>query len=188
LRFLTDFADLGLLLPLAVCVGVGLAIAGWPRGALAWAVALGATLGLMLALKLAFLGCGSAHALSPSGHTAAGTAFYGGIAALWLRRWLGPWLAALLAGGSVAALIGMTRLALHAHVPIEVVMGALVGISGILLLLRGAGPPPARLRVTWLVPAALVIAFMLHGVELQAEPRLRAFAGWLPASVCSALP
>lgn len=188
MRFLTDFADLAVLLPLAVWVGVGLAIAGWPRGALAWTLALGTTLGIMLSLKLVFLACGSAHALSPSGHTAAGTVFYGGIAALWLRRWLSPWPAALLAGGSVAALIGATRLALHAHVPVEVAMGAAVGIGGIVLLLSGAGPPPPRLRVTWLVPATLVLAFLLHGVELRAEPRLRAFAGWLPASVCRALP
>jgi membrane-associated phospholipid phosphatase len=187
LRFLTDFADLAVLLPLAVCVGVGLAITGWPRGALAWALALGATLGTMLALKLAFLGCGSAHALSPSGHTAAGTAVYGGMAALWLRRRLAPLPAALLAGGCVAGLIGATRLALHAHIPIEVAIGAVVGLSGILLLLRIAGPLPAKMQFTWLVPAMVLLAFLLHGVELQAEPRLRAFAGWLPASVCRAL-
>ncbi len=187
MRFLTDFADLAVLLPLAICVGVGLAIAGWPRGALAWAAAIGTTLSLMLGLKLAFLGCGSSHALSPSGHTAAGTVVYGGIAALWLRRWLAPWPAALLAGSTMAAIIGMTRVALHAHIPIEVAIGAAVGLGGILLLLKGAGPRPARLRVTWLIPATMILAFLLHGMELQAEPRLRAFAGWLPPSVCRAL-
>jgi membrane-associated phospholipid phosphatase len=183
-RFLTDFADLAVLLPLALCVGGGLALAGWRRGALAWAVAIGGTLGVILVMKLLFLGCGTHSALSPSGHTAAGTAVYGGIAALWLRRRVGTLVAVLLAGGFVAAGIGASRVALGAHVPIEVGIGTAVGLGGILCLLRAAGPPPQWVRARLLIPGVLV-ALALHGTRLQAEPRLRALAGWLPTKLCA---
>jgi membrane-associated phospholipid phosphatase len=187
LRFLTDFADLAVLLPLALCIGLGLALAGWRRGAAAWGVALVGALATMLFLKLLLLGCGSASALSPSGHTAAGTTVYGGAAALWLRRWLPPVPAALLGGCGVAALIGVSRIAIHAHLPIEVVIGAAVGLAAILVLLLLAGPRPVGLPVRWLIPAAVAVALLLHGTRLQAEPRLRAMAGWLPAAVCKRL-
>ncbi len=187
MRFLTDFADLAVLLPLAVCIGVGLLLAGWRQGAMAWAAAMGATLAAMMALKLVCLGCGSVNALSPSGHTAAGTAIYGGVLALWLRRWLGPTASAVIAGGAVATVIGATRLALHAHRMIEVVIGAGVGLAGVLLLLYFSGTQPRPLQVRWLIPVGLVLVFLLHGARLQAEPRLRALAGWLPASVCHRL-
>ncbi len=184
MRFLTDFADLAVLLPLALCVGGGLALAGWRRGALAWAVAIGGTLGVILVMKLLFLGCGAHSALSPSGHTAAGTAVYGGIAALWMRRRVGTLVAVLLAGGCVALAIGVSRVALGAHIPSEVAIGTAVGLAGIFCLLRGAGPPPDWVRPRWLLPGALVV-LALHGTRLQAEPRLRALAGWLPAKLCA---
>jgi membrane-associated phospholipid phosphatase len=183
-RFLTDFADLAVLLPFALCVGCGFALAGWRRGALAWAGAVGGTLGVILVMKLLFLGCGTHSALSPSGHTAAGTAVYGGVAALWLRRRLGTVAAVLLAGGCVAASIGVSRVALGAHIPIEVAIGTAVGLAGIFCLLRGAGPPPAWVRARWLIPGAVVV-LALHGTRLQAEPRLRALAGWLPQKLCA---
>jgi len=183
-RFLTDFADLAVVLPLALCVGCGLALAGWRRGALAWAGAIGGTLSVILVMKLVFLGCGTHSALSPSGHTAAGTAVYGGVAALWLRRRVGTLLAVLLAGGCVAFAIGVSRVALGAHIPVEVAIGTAVGLGGILCLLRSAGPPPNWVRVRWLIPGALVV-LALHGTRLQAEPRLRALAGWLPQKLCA---
>ncbi len=185
MRFLTDFADLAVLLPLSACIFAGLLLFGWRRGALAWAGAVGVTLALMLALKLLFLGCGRIGALSPSGHTAAGTAIYGGVFSLWLRRRMAAWQAVLLAGGTVGLAIGISRLAVHAHIPIEVAMGAAVGLAGVWILLRAAGPPPPWVRGRWLVPAGLVVVLLLHGTRLQAEPRLRALAGWIPHGVCT---
>ncbi len=185
MRFLTDFADLAVLLPLSLCIFAGLLLFGWRRGALAWAAAVGVTLALILALKLLFLGCGQSGALSPSGHTAAGTAIYGGAFSLWLRRRMATWQAVLLAGGTVAAAIGVTRVAVGAHIPIEVAIGAAVGLAGVWTLLRAAGPPPAWVRGRWLVPVGLAVVMLLHGTRLQAEPRLRALAGWLPHGVCA---
>src|SRR5690349_6598775 len=84
--FLSDFADLGLVLPLAVLVALTLAALGRGREALAWCLAVGGTLGSMAVLKvLTFLVVGPqawAGLGNPSGHTASGTVVYGGLAAL----------------------------------------------------------------------------------------------------------
>jgi membrane-associated phospholipid phosphatase len=186
-RFLTDFADMAVLLPLWLCVGAGLALSGWRRGAAAWIGAIFGAFAVILLLKLIFIGCGTRSALSPSGHTAAGTALYGGAIALWLRRGLGIWTASLLAGGGVAAVIGATRLALGVHIPIEVAIGGAVGLGGVFALVRWAGPPPAWVQARWLVPSALVVVLALHGTRLPAEQRLRNFAGWLPGRVCAGM-
>ena len=77
-QFVTDFGDQAVLLPLAAGVTLVFALAGWRRGAVAWAAAVVGTLALMVVLKLVFLACG--HLLpgsqlhSPSGHTAAAAA------------------------------------------------------------------------------------------------------------------
>jgi len=186
LRSLTDFADLAVLLPLALCVAAGLAVLGWRRGALAWCAAVGATLATMLLLKLAFLGCAANGAVSPSGHTAAGTVVYGGLAALWLRRRLGAPAAALVAGGTAAAVIGTTRIALGLHTGAEVLLGAAAGGAGVALLLRLAGPAPDRLYGRRLVLVALPIVVGLHGIRLPVEAHLRQAANWLPRAVCGA--
>ena len=77
LRFLTDFADQAVVLPLVLAVALVLALQGWRRGAAAWLVAIGATFAVILVLKLVFLGCtplfGPADMRSPSGHVAAAT-------------------------------------------------------------------------------------------------------------------
>jgi membrane-associated phospholipid phosphatase len=172
------------LLPLTLCIGGGLALLGWRRGALAWCAAIGATLAMMLLLKLAFLGCAPQRATSPSGHTAAGTAVYGGLAALWLRRRLGARTAGLLAAGTVAAVIGTTRIALGVHTGFEVVLGALAGGAGVALLLRLAGPAPDRLYGRRLAVVALPLIVTLHGIRLPVEPHLRQAANWLPGALC----
>jgi membrane-associated phospholipid phosphatase len=184
MRFITDFADLAVVLPIALCIGLALLGAGWRQGAAAWFLSIGATLATMLVLKLMFLGCGSAHALSPSGHTAAGTVVYGGAAALWLRRRMNVFLAALLAGAPVAILIGITRIAIHAHLPVEVAVGSVIGIGGIALMLRIAGARPAMPDARKVFAVTVLIAVLLHGTRMDAEQRLRHYAGWLPSGVC----
>ena len=76
MHFLTDFADLGVLLPLTALVALSLALVGMRREALAWTLAVTGTFGAMLVLKLmvfVVLGSGSIRGLgNPSGHTAAG--------------------------------------------------------------------------------------------------------------------
>jgi len=188
MRFITDFADLAVLLQLAVCLGVGFAWQGWRRGAASWAAAVVATLAGMLTLKLMFVGCAEAlGGFSPSGHTAAGTVIYGGFVAIWLRRRGVPAVVALVvSAGAAAALIGVSRIAVNAHSLPEVAMGAGVGAAGVALLLRLAGMPPGGLRVGRLGVLVVVVMLLLHGLRLQVEPDIKAMAGWLPARVCAA--
>jgi membrane-associated phospholipid phosphatase len=188
MRFITDFADLAVLLPLALCLGSGFAWQGWRRGVVAWAIAVVATLATMLTLKLMFVGCAAAlGGFSPSGHTSAGTVIYGGFIAIWLRRRGIPAVIALLpSAGAAAALIGASRIAVSAHSLPEVAVGAVVGAAGVVLLLRLAGMPPAALRVGRRGAVVVVVMLLLHGLRLQVEPDIKALAGWLPARVCAA--
>jgi membrane-associated phospholipid phosphatase len=187
-RFITDFADLAVLLPLAVCLGIGFAWQGWRRGAVAWAGAVVATLAAMLTLKLMFVGCAAAlGGFSPSGHTAAGTVIYGGFVAVWLRRRGASDVVALVpSAGAAATLIGASRIAVSAHSLPEVAVGAVVGAAGVVLLLRLAGRPPGGLRVGRLGVLVVVLMLLLHGLRLKVEPDIKAMAGWLPARVCAA--
>ena len=172
MRYLTDFADQAVILPLVLAVAVVLAIQGWRRGALTWLVVVAVTFVTMLALKVIFLACtplfGPMDVHSPSGHVAAATVVSGGLAAMLTRRRSSILPAALLA----ALVIGFSRLALGAHSFPEVVLGALVGLAGAAALLRFAGPPP-RLRLTPLIMVVVLVALLFHGLHLPAEAAIR---------------
>jgi membrane-associated phospholipid phosphatase len=183
LTFLTDFADQAVVLPLVLAVAMVLAFQRWPRGAMAWLVAIGATFSVMLVLKLSFLGCTSVFAASemqsPSGHAAAAAVVCGGIAAIYGggRRVV---FSVALAG---AVVIGLTRLVLHQHSWPEVLLGSATGLGGAMALARLAGPAP-RLNLRPMVLTATFVLALFHGRHLAAEVAIRhaAFsAPWLPA-------
>jgi membrane-associated phospholipid phosphatase len=195
MTFLTDFADLGVVAPLAVAVALALALAGWTRGAIAWALVVPATLGAMLVAKLFLAACGSFFPLpglhSPSGHTASAAAVYGGLLAMLLARprpgGQGRTLIALLLAGGFAALTGASRLALHLHSRSDVLAGALIGVGGAVALVWLAGPRPARLRLAVPVAAALAAVVLFHGAHLHAEEHIDRFARLIfPFSLCAA--
>jgi membrane-associated phospholipid phosphatase len=170
--FLTDFADQAVLLPLAFIVAGCLAISGWWRGAVAWLLGIGATLAAMLFLKIGFIACGPDDILrSPSGHTAAAAVVCGGLMAVLGddRRLAVP--AAVLA----ALLIGISRFALGAHTPLEILVGAATGIAGAWLVVRFAGPIP-KFRRNRIVIAALLVVVLLHGMHMPAEAHIRGLA------------
>ena len=188
-EFLTDFADQAVILPLAAMVAVSLAVFGWWRGALAWIFAVGGVLGTMLFLKILFVACagplGKLGIHSPSGHTAAASVAYGGIIVLLGRGRMPLWLL-LLIPPAIALLIGTSRVVLHAHVPAEVLVGAVVGLTGVAVLVLLAGPrPPLQ---SWpMMAVAVVIMLTFHGLRLQAEHTIHQFAmlSWLHLStVC----
>ncbi len=188
MKFLTDFADQAVVLPVAGAVLVLLLASGWRRGALAWAGCVAGVLGVMLMLKLVTLACGWrvpwTGLSSPSGHTAASAVVYGGLLALLIRpSTAGTGLAAL-AGGSVALLFGLTRLALQVHTVADVVVGAAVGVAGAVVMRRLAGQGPRHLSWRGLVLVAGIM-LVLHGRRLEAETRIRwlALDTW-PLSAC----
>lgn len=190
MHFVTAFADEALLLPLAACVVLGFATSGWRRGALGWGTAVAATLLVMLVLKLAFIPCGHlllAGLRSPSGHTAASAAVYGSLIGIWIRNRGGSALWTIPAALLFAFVIGGSRLALHVHSPIEVVIGGIIGLAGATSAVVLAGPPPAGFRFRSIVLAMLVVIVIFHGLRLPAEAEIRkiSFTIW-PFSACQA--
>jgi len=171
-RYLTDFADQAVIIPLVLAVAVALAAQGWRRGALVWLLVVTGTFLATVIFKLMFLACsplfGPIDVHSPSGHVAAATVVSGGLAAMLTRRRATILPAAVLA----AIVIGISRLVLGMHSLPEVVVGALIGLAGAVALLRLAGRPP-RLRITPLVVLIVVVAAVFHGLHLPAEAAIR---------------
>jgi membrane-associated phospholipid phosphatase len=193
MQFLSDFADQELLLPLGLIWVVVLAATGWRRGALAWIAVLAGTLGCLAVLKIVFLACGrhwtDGVLASPSGHTGAAALFYGGCALLMVRPRGAARFAVLLLPPLLAAVVGVSRIMLHAHTLAEVGLGGLVGSLGAFLLRPLAGPPPPQLaRIRMLLLAAVPVLVLLHGSRLHAEDVLRQFtiAGLWPPASCRA--
>jgi membrane-associated phospholipid phosphatase len=189
MMFLTDFADQAVALPLAATVLAALLALGWRRGALAWAGCVGGVLALMLVLKLITFACiwrapwlGIS---SPSGHTATAAVVYGGLLALLVPRGVRGTLVAALAGGVFALIFGLTRLALEVHTVADVIVGAVVGVAGAMLLRHLAGDRPARLSSPRIALAACIVMLLFHGHRLEAETRIRYLALdiW-PLSLC----
>jgi membrane-associated phospholipid phosphatase len=171
-NYLTDFADQAVILPLVLATAVALAIQGWRRGAVVWLLVVASTFVAMLALKLMFLSCsplfGPMDIHSPSGHVAAATVVAGGLAAMLSRQRATILPAALVA----AVVIGISRFVLGMHSLAEVVIGALIGLTGAAALLKFAGPPP-RLRTGPLIAVIVMIVVLFHGLHLPAEAAIR---------------
>lgn len=187
-QFVTDFGDQAVLLPLAAGIALVFALAGWRRGAVAWVAAVAGTLAAMAAFKLAFLACG--HRLpgnpirSPSGHTAAAAAIYGGLLAMAARRATGHGRWTLACALLVTLVIGASRLVLGAHTGLEVALGGAVGVCGALAANRLAGAPP-RLPAAWLAAVTVLVLTLLHGVHMPAEAAMRSAAlDYWPLSEC----
>ncbi|PPQ29712.1 phosphatase PAP2 family protein [Rhodopila globiformis] len=177
MHFLTNLADLAVVLPAACVIAVMLALTGWTRGALIWLVVVIGTLATVAALKIGFAACGPIRigdaVNSPSGHVAGGTVVYGGLAAL-LIRYAGAgrgW--ALLPAPLVAALIGLTRIALGAHTVPEVVIGGVVGCAGVFAMLALADLRPGRLRPPRLLGPAVLVVAVMHGHHVNGEALVR---------------
>ncbi|MBE7220181.1 MAG: phosphatase PAP2 family protein [Caulobacteraceae bacterium] len=189
LRYVTDFADQAVVLPLAVVIGVAMLAAGWRRGAVAWVVAIGGMLGIMLVLKLWAGTCGPVvvgdDLQSPSGHTASAAAIYGGGLALLIRRVWPRVPFAFVAAGALAVVVGATRVLLGAHSVIEVVIGGCVGVGAATLLARAAGPMPQRFRSLPAAGAVLLTLLVFHGLHLPAEAAIRNVRlDWMPSGMC----
>lgn len=172
MKYLTDFADQAVIIPLVLTVTVTLFMQGWRRGAIAWLVIVSGTFLATLGFKLMFLACspvlGPADIHSPSGHVAAATVVAGGLAAMLTQRRNSILPAALVA----ACVIGLSRLVLGMHSLPEVIVGALIGLAGAAALMHYAGRPPA-LNLRPMIAAIVVVAVMFHGEHMPAEAAIR---------------
>jgi membrane-associated phospholipid phosphatase len=179
--YVSDFADQAVMLPLAIVVAAALVVMGWWRGVAAWLLIIGSVFGLMLGLKAGLVALsenyGSDYSMSPSGHAAAASVMYGGLAVLLFRGRVSY--AVIACVPLVAALIvGYSRVSLGAHSVGEVIAGAVVGCAGVAGLAAAAGPRPKF--TSWpLVIASGCTVVALHGLHLPAEEAIRiASSGW----------
>jgi undecaprenyl-diphosphatase len=190
MRWVTNFGDTGVVLPLAVLLTCVLLYAESPRAAWLFARAMLVCVAVMTALKIVFIACGHHIGLgitSPSGHASLTTMFYGALAIIvWAQP--RPVLRILAAGftAMLIVLVAISRLWLHAHVPQEVALGLLVGSASLALFARPylAMPHPViRLRRAG---AVLAVAFLVsYGTVLPAERVLRAYIPFFQIGVCS---
>jgi membrane-associated phospholipid phosphatase len=171
MRFITDFADQAVILPLVVVIAVALFLQ-WRRGAIAWIIVVTLTFATMLVLKLGFLACSHNSLRTPSGHVAAATVVAGGLAMLLLR-----WRHSVLPLALLAAIVvGISRITLGAHSLFEVTVGATVGLLGASALLWTAGPVPADLKIGRIAIVAMIVMTMMHGLRLPAEAHIQSLA------------
>ncbi len=186
LHFVTNLGDQAVILPLVAATGLVLLLAGWWRGALAWFLAVPATLGVVLVAKMSTMACQDLlppiGLLSPSGHTASAAIVYGGVLALVLR---GP-LAAALSAAAAGAAVGFTRLALDVHTTADVIAGAAIGIAGAVALTLLAGPrPPLRRGWIGVAAAMLAVIVLFHGRHVYAEMHINRISQQIwPLSLC----
>lgn len=189
-RYLTDFADQAVVLPLIAAVGVVLWTAGWRRGAIVWCLGTGSTLGLMLVLKLGFRACGpelfgEGSLQSPSGHTAAAGVVYGTILGFINTRLGGRQASRILVVLAVVLLIGASRVLLGAHTPAEALVGGVVGFLAAQAMLHVAGEPTGARSVTLSLLPILALPLLLHGLHVPAEEQIRVHVfGLWPFSLC----
>ena len=152
------------MLPLVPVVWVALG-----RRGTRWAVAVAVTLVGMAGLKLASFAVVGPWTFSPSGHTASAGIVFGGLAWVLLRPGSGRLVPGLIAA-LFMAVIGWTRLALAAHSPAEVAVGAAAGFAGLAWLAQKV-PAPGR---AWPALVAVPVVWALfHGQSLGVEDGLR---------------
>ena len=197
MKFLTDFADQAVILPLAAAIAITLLLLGWWRGAIGWAIAIPGTFLVMLSLKIIFYAC---HAVmpdldihSPSGHTASAAVVYGGFLALLgrqqgqraaesMRRLVWHLLAIAAAALALALVFGFSRVDLGVHTVPDVLVGGAVGVLGAMFFVLLAGHPPKGLPRWVLACVVVVVALLFHGRELHAEEAIQrvAISTWWP--------
>ncbi|MDM0115764.1 phosphatase PAP2 family protein [Variovorax sp. J22R133] len=183
-RTLTWLGDSGLLLPAALLIALWLASSRktWPTAAL-WVALFGSASVLILATKLAFLGWGIGSArwnfTGISGHTAISTSVWP--VALWLvasRMGHRIRMTLALAGWLLAAVIGVSRLALYAHSASEVVTGFVLGtvVAGTFLVVQHRMPHPVLRGTLVALSLLLPLSYQTPGHPAPTQDALESMA------------
>ncbi|HEX3954281.1 MAG TPA: phosphatase PAP2 family protein [Stellaceae bacterium] len=186
-RFVTDFGDTAVTVPLAIVMTGFLVAARQPRLALGWALTVGGCAGAIGALKIVMFACGrplaDAGLSSPSGHTAISIAVYGGFGILIGATQAQPWRDIVIASGLLLALgIAVSRTVLGFHSVVEVVVGFTVGTAALgCIIAIVARYRPQRLPLGWLAASLVIVALWFHGQRWPAEEALHHLAGWFDA-------
>ncbi|MFT3719918.1 phosphatase PAP2 family protein [Pseudorhodoferax sp.] len=173
-RAVTHLGNSSMLLPAALVLALWLAGARQRQLALAWSLSFGAAVLLVLASKLAFLGWGVRSAwldfTGISGHSMVSTAVFTFGAWLWAAdRGRRARLLAIAVGLCVGALVGVSRVVLHAHSVSEVVAGFVLGAAAACLPMSWRRLPSAPLGLPWLVPSLCAVLVLAPQLGRPAE-------------------
>jgi membrane-associated phospholipid phosphatase len=179
----TDFGDPAVLLPLSGAILIWLLAAHPAQGTLWWLAAVVVCTAGTALLKIYFFVCPvGGEVVSPSGHTSFSTLVYGALAVIVAAKMKFGWRQAMvLAPGILCILaVAVSRFALGVHSFPEVVLGILLGIASLGLFTRAyLRLPPTDAPLRPLLVAVVLLAAVLHGQELHAEPLLHALSSYL---------
>src|ERR1700691_4225212 len=129
IKFVSDFGDLAVLLPIAAAIQVWLLRAPEARRVAAiWAISLFFCCGATALLKIYFSACPYGGINSPSGHAALSVFVYGGLSVVGARAHRILKFILLAAGVGLAVAILATRVILGAHTVAEVLIGSVIGL------------------------------------------------------------
>jgi membrane-associated phospholipid phosphatase len=175
IKFISDFGDLAVLLPIAAAVQIWLLRAPeGGRSAAIWAISLIFCCGATSLLKIYFSACPYGGINSPSGHAALSVLVYGGLAAIvgtHASRSLKLVLAAAEFGLVVAILA--SRVILGAHSIAEVLIGSAVGAMALAPFAEAVIRHPVLSPTKSLVIVVILIILVLHDKDVQVEGFLR---------------
>lgn len=177
LHFVTRFGDQTVVLPFIVLVAIVLVAAGARREALFWGAAMFLALFGALIAKIIFLPCShlfpELNLHSPSGHTAAAVAAYGGFAMLWVKFSRDRLLRALIISAAIIGCFGIavSRVLIEVHTVPEILLGGFIGLVAPALLMRMTPPDnePVLRPTLLLLLAPLALVVLLPGVSLPIE-------------------
>ena len=179
LHVVTNFGDLGVLLPMVLVISIWLLAIGRYRLLVWWLIAAFACIGSTGVLKIYFYVCPPIPDLhSPSGHTSLSTLVYGALTlavATTFVRWRR--LAIMLLGAVFILSIDLSRIVLHYHSIIEVLIGSVIGIATLALFgFEFWKHRPTEPRLQALLVTSLVLMVLLNGEDVRAEEFLHAIA------------
>jgi membrane-associated phospholipid phosphatase len=183
MKFITDFGDSAVLLPLSAVVLIWL-LATRSIGAAVWWVGVLMVFGAVIGgLKMLFFACPPAvDVRSPSGHTGFSMVVYGSVAAIVAAQRQSRWSRVAIMASAIALVVGIaiSRVILRMHSTRETVIGFLIGAVAVGVFFFGyQRTTPNRRLTTPLLFAVVLTAVVFHGARLNAETGLHALGGWL---------
>ena len=183
MKFLTDFGDSAILLPLSMVVLIWLLATRSVVAAIWWVGVLAVFGAVVGGLKMLFFACPPAvDVRSPSGHTGFSLLVYGGIAAIIAIQRRSAWSRTAIMLAALALVIGIaiSRVALHMHSSTETLIGFMIGAVAVAVFIFGYRRTATNRRLMApLLFAVVLTAAIFHGARLNAETNLHMLGGWL---------
>jgi membrane-associated phospholipid phosphatase len=178
---ITNLGDAALLLPASALLFMFFLLRGDGDRALALSMAIASCVGVTVLAKLGFLICGAGDPggdlQSPSGHVSFATTFYGCCAALaGCRAAASRRVLVYMAVSALVAGIAVSRIALHAHSVIEVMIGLAIGTCCVGIYFHVSRRLTQAPRIEPALICVVLMAIAFNGTHLSAEPIIRMLA------------